>query len=170
MLPDEIPTGDSDKGLVCAYRLDGHGGGIPLGPQDLEKNHDGLIWVHLDFSHPRGRDWILNRSELDPLVVEALLSEESRPRTLEYDGGILTVLRGVNTNQGEDVEDMVSIRIWIEKNRIISTRRRRLKSVRDLSLALEEGKGPTSPGSFLVALTDRLGDRIGNTVEAIDDA
>lgn len=170
MLPDEIPTGDSDDGLVCAYLLDGKGRGTRLGREDLDKPHDGLTWIHMDFSHPSGREWISRCSELDPLVVDALLSEESRPRTLEYDGGILTVLRGVNTNQGEHVEDMVSIRLWVEKDRIISTRRRRLKSIRDLSQALEEGKGPTSPGAFLVALTDRLGDRIGNTVEAIEDA
>ncbi|MDX1555930.1 MAG: zinc transporter ZntB, partial [Xanthomonadales bacterium] len=105
---------------------------------------------------------------LEPHVVEALLSEESRPRTLESDDGILTVLRGVNTNPGQDVEDMVSIRIWIEKDRIISTRRRRLMSVRDIQAQLEDGKGPIGPGAFLVYLTDRLGDRIGHTVEAIE--
>ncbi len=161
-------TADSDDGLICAYLLDGRGGGRALGWEDLDQAHDGVVWVHLDFSHPRGRDWISRRSDLEPHVVEALLSEESRPRTLESESGILTVLRGVNTNPGQEVEDMVSVRIWTEKDRIISTRRRRLRSVRDIQALLNEGKGPTGPGSFLVFLTDRLGDRIGHTVDTID--
>lgn len=168
--PEQLPDAsqDSNDGLICAYLLDGRGGGRALGWEDLESAHDGVVWVHLDFSHPRGRDWIAQRSDIEPHVVEALLSEESRPRTVESDDGILTVLRGVNTNPGEEVEDMVSIRIWAEKDRIISTRRRRLMSVRDMQQQIENGKGPTGPGTFLVYLTDRLGDRIGHTVDVIE--
>lgn len=161
---------DSDDGLVCAFEFDGKGGARSLGWDDLASEHAGTTWIHLDFTHSRGRDWIMKNSGLEPHVVEALLSEESRPRSLEYDGGILTVLRGVNTNQGENVEDMVSIRIWAEKNRIVSTRRRRLMSINDIRAALQQGKGPVGPGAFLVYLTDRLGDRIGNTVDSIEQA
>jgi len=159
---------DSEDGLICAYLFDGDGGAKPLGWDDLDVAHDGVVWAHLDFSHPKGRDWIQKRGELEPHVIEALLSDESRPRSLEFEEGILTILRGVNTNPGEEVDDMVSIRIWTEKDRIISTRRRRLMSVVDIQEALEEGKGPTSPGTFLILLADRLSDRIGDAVESIE--
>jgi zinc transporter len=169
MSPADEPVTDSDDGLICAYVLDGKGGGRALGWDDLDAEHDGVLWVHLDFSHASGRDWIMKRGDMEPHVVEALLSEESRPRSLENIDGILAVLRGVNTNPGEHVEDMVSIRIWLEDDRIISTRRRRLMSVLDMKTAIEQGKGPTGPGSFLVYLTDRIGDRIGNTVESLEN-
>jgi zinc transporter len=42
-------------------------------------------------------------------------------------------------------------------------------SVLDMKTAIEQGKGPTGPGSFLVYLTDRIGDRIGNTVESLEN-
>jgi zinc transporter len=162
---------DSDNGLICAYILDGKGTGRKLGWADhLEAPDHGALWVHLDFAHPNARAWVKGKSGLDPNVVEALLSDESRPRSFEYDTGILTVLRGVNTNPGEEPEDMVSIRVWIEPNLIISTRRRRLMSIIDIREAVEAGRGPTSPGAFLVFLADRLGDRIGHTVEGLDDA
>ncbi|HKJ18060.1 MAG TPA: zinc transporter ZntB [Xanthomonadales bacterium] len=164
---EQIP--DSDDGLVCAFLLDGQGGGQRLSWDELDADHQGVVWIHLDFEHPRGRDWLIKRGNMDSLVTEALLSVESRPRSQEFENGILTVLRGVNKNPGQDVDDMVSIRIWTEKNRIISTRRRRLMSIRDIRSSLEHGNGPTGPGSFLVNLSDRLGDRIVDAVESMDE-
>lgn len=64
---------------------------------------------------------------------------------------------------------MVSIRVWMEPGLIISTRRRRLMSIKDIREAIETGKGPGSPGAFLVFLAERLGDRIGHTVDRIEE-
>jgi zinc transporter len=64
---------------------------------------------------------------------------------------------------------MVSVRIWIEANRIISTRRRRLLSIQDVRQSLLAGDGPASAGEFLCALVERLADRIGDFVDAIED-
>lgn len=165
--PDSAP--DSDDGLICAYQLDGKGGGRRLSWADkLEAGDDGVLWVHIDFSHPNGRAWVQKQSGLDPNVVEALLSDESRPRSFEYDTGILTILRGVNTIPGEEPEDMVSIRVWMEPGLIISTRRRRLMSITDIRTTIEAGKGPATPASFLVSLADRLSERIGHTVDNIE--
>jgi len=79
------------------------------------------------------------------------------------------VLRGVNTNPGADPEDMVSIRVWIEKHRVITSRRRRLLSVQDMRDAIDSGVGPSTSGAFLVALVERLAERIGGVVERIED-
>ena len=66
------------------------------------------------------------------MLVEALLSEETRPRSTVIGKGALLTLRGVNHNPGEDYEDMVSLRIWTEENRIITTRKRQLLSINNL--------------------------------------
>lgn len=79
------------------------------------------------------------------------------------------MLRGVNMNPGEDPEDMVAVRVWLEANRIISARRRRLLSVQDVREELDEGVGPSTTGEFLIALISRLADRIGDFVNAIED-
>ena len=52
---------------------------------------------------------------LDPLIVEALLTEETRHRTAALGGGLLITLRGVNLNPHSDPEDMISIRVWIDE-------------------------------------------------------
>jgi zinc transporter len=94
---------------------------------------------------------------------------ETRPRSIATDKGLLVIMRGVNTNPGAEPEDMISVRVWIEQDRIITVRRRRLLSIQDLRAALAEGHGPRSAGDFLVMLAERIAFHIGDIVERIDD-
>ena len=129
----------------------------------------GILWVHIDVNDDASRLWLTDVSGLKSTIVDALLADETRPRSHATEEGLLVVLRGVNTNPGDDPEDMVSIRLWIEHDRIISTRRRRLLSLVDIRDSLEQGDGPKSAGGFLAALTGRLADRIGDFVDSIED-
>lgn len=129
----------------------------------------GVLWVHIDVNDDASRLWLTDESGLEPSIVDALLADETRPRSYATGEGLLVVLRGVNTNPGDDPEDMVSIRLWIEHDRIISTRRRRLLSVADIRDSLVRGNGPKTSGGFLAALTGKLADRIGDFVDGIED-
>jgi len=124
--------------------------------------------VHLDVNSPDARQWLEADSGLEQAVVDALIADETRPRSFSTERGLLVVLRGVNTNPGHDPEDMVSIRVWIEQDRIISTRRRKLLSITDLRGLLDQGIGPRSPGQFLCTLVARLADRIGIFIDDIE--
>ena len=107
-----------ESGLVQAYILDGSGGGNKVGWPEVEGWQAGegkALWLHLDYSHPLVRQWLKGREGLDRLVVENLLSEDSRPRSTPFHDGLLLGLRGVNLNPGADPEDMVAIRLWIDE-------------------------------------------------------
>jgi zinc transporter len=158
-------------GLLHALLLDRNGGATPVEPQNIEKWHaeDGLLWLHVDVAEDPPREWMQDSLGLDSVVVEALAADETRPRSLSLGDGLLAVLRGVNMNPGDDPEDMVSIRLWIERDRIVSTRRRKLLSVQDLKETLEQGIGPHTSGEFLSELIGRLADRIGGFVDTIED-
>src|SRR5210317_1413246 len=151
--------------------LDGTGGAKFVDASSVAgwTKDQGVLWVHLDVNDDASRLWLAEHGGLDSTIVESLLADETRPRSYSTDTGLLTVLRGVNTNPGEDPEDMVAVRLWIEHDRIISTRRRRLLSVADIRQSLDEGAGPTSSGAFLTALTARLADRIGDFVDSIEE-
>lgn len=129
----------------------------------------GAMWIHMDVNDDASQSWLREDSGLEPIIVDALLADETRPRSFSTDHGLLVVLRGVNTNPGADPEDMVSIRVWIERNRIISTRRRRLLSIIDIQEMLKEGIGPKSPGSFLSGLIAKLADRVGDFIDDIEE-
>lgn len=157
--------------FLHVYLLDRKGGARAIGIEELAKwtPEQGLLWVHIDVNDEPSREWLKNESSLAPAVVQSLLAVETRPRVQVGEKGSLVVLRGVNTNPGDDPEDMVSVRIWFDRDRIISTRRRRLLSVQDVRAALDEGVGPTTTGAFLAALIGRLADRIGDFVNALED-
>jgi len=158
-------------GLLHALVLDRNGGATPIEPGAIQnwRPEDGLLWLHLDVAEHPPREWMQTILGLKPFVVEALNADETRPRSLEVGNNLLTVLRGVNMNPGDDPEDMVSVRLWIERDRIISTRRRKLLSVQDVKAHLERGTGPKTSGDFLAQLIGRLADRIGDFVDAIED-
>ncbi|MBT8098715.1 MAG: zinc transporter ZntB [Gammaproteobacteria bacterium] len=164
-MTDEIP-----EFLHCCI-LDRRGGShdVDLASMIQWTSDQGILWVHIDVNDDASRLWLSEVSGVEPSVAEALLAGETRPRSFATKKGLLVVLRGVNTNPGDDPEDMVSIRLWIEDDRIISTRRRRLLSVMDMRDSLEKGEGPKSPGGFLANLTGRLADRIGDFVDNIEE-
>lgn len=126
-------------------------------------------WLHFDYSLADTQAWFENESELSPIVVNALLSEETRPRATIVNDGILISLRGVNLSPNSDPEDMVSIRLWVEKNRVVSTRKRPLLSVTDIVSDLQHGQGPNSPAQFIVQLTERLMARMTDTINDLED-
>lgn len=137
--------------------------------QKSRSDGSGTLWLHLDVTDKPTRRWLERSDFADHPIIDALLADETRPRSLVTDEGMLVVLRGVNTNPGEDPEDMVSIRLWIERNRIISTRRRKLLAITDIRTSLADGRGPRSAGEFLITLIEKLADRIGGFVDNIED-
>jgi len=162
---------DNTNSLLAGYILNGQGGGISVGWDGINNwsEEEGLLWVHLDYTTPESDKWLREDSGLDELVVSALISDDPRPRSAVMKDGLLVVLRGVNLNPGADPEDMVSIRLWINKNRIVSTRRRKLLSITDLRQSIDQGIGPKTTGEFLVELSSRLVRRMADVVDGIDD-
>jgi zinc transporter len=72
-------------------------------------------------------------------------------------------------NPGADPEDMVSVRVWLQANRIITSRRRRLMAIQELRDGIEAGQAPKTSGEFLIRLTERLAGRIGAVVDDIEE-
>ena len=149
--------------VACAYVLDGPERGRALPPTEAPSvlQADTLAWVHMRAQHPDAPSWIVeNLSYLDPTIVDALVAEETRPRVTHVGDGLIVILRGINMNEGEDPEDMVAVRLWIDPHRIISLSRRRVRAVENIARELEAGTGPRDVADFLVRLAERLNFRI----------
>lgn len=131
---------------------------------------DTLNWKHLNFSEPTEAEWIRKESGVDSIIASALIDTDSRPRTLKTDKGVLVILRGVNLNPDSDIEDMISVRVWIEEDRIISTSRRRLNSISEIQKAFESGRGPETNGEFITLLARRLSDFITQAIDQLEES
>lgn len=158
-------------GLVLSYLLDGEGGGRKLDWQKIRnwEENAGIIWVHLDRSADETKDWLGTESGLDPVIVETLLGEARRPRSLAIGNGVLVTLRGVNLNPGARPDDMVALRLWIEPHRAITLRHRKIMAIEDLRDSLEAGQGPKNAADFLIEIVRKLTARMGPVITNFDD-
>ena len=120
-------------------------------------------WSHHDFSKAEGVQEVRAEPGINEFIENALLDQDSRPRALTMPEGVLVILRGVNFNPGSELEDMISIRVWARPERVVSTGRRRLRSVK----ALEETP-PSSGGEFICRLVEQLGDYMGEAVDLLE--
>ncbi len=146
-------------GLVFAYRLDGQGGGTPLGWKDIEERSPGAadnVWLHLDLRHPNALHWLRQDSGLDALTVDGLAAARASPRLVQRDDTLLLILKGIDYRAGAQAGDMVAMRLWTDGRLLISCRRERVRAVADLAQELGEGQGPADIDGLIAALTDRL--------------
>ena len=161
-----------DDALICAYLFSGKNRAAAFDGKGIEawSRGSGWLWVHLDRRSEETEPWLRDTADLDPLAAEALLEEETRPRSMSIGDGLLVILRGVNLRAGEDPEDMISIRLWIDADRVISLRHRKLMAIEDLCAAIEKGDAPSTPGGLLVEVAGLMIDRMGPVLDDLNDA
>ncbi len=129
----------------------------------------GPIWVHLNYTNPDAREWILNQADLDPTVQETLLAEATRPRALVLEQGLLLTLRGINHNPGQEPDDMIGIRLWVTPRLIITTQLRSLRAVKVLQRDMEINNAPKDAGQFVARLIELLNDHMLDTIDEVDE-
>ena len=158
--------------LIYAYAFTDTGRVQPLDSAALEgsRSHAGWSWVHLDRAQRDAERWLRNSADLDPSVIDALLEEETRPRCVLIGSGLLVILRGVNLNVGADPEDMVSVRVWVDANQVISLRKRRLMAMQNLRDSIDRGMVPTGPGGLLVEIAGGMIDLMAPVLEELNEA
>jgi zinc transporter len=132
------------------------------------QSQQGKLWVHLDANFPESLTWLRKEAALPRLIPEALVTQETRPRSTMVEDGLLLVLRGVNLNPGADPEDMVSIRMWVEEHRVITTRRRRLLSVQDAVESLQD-RPPSGTADLVLRIVEGLVGRINQAIDSLED-
>lgn len=122
-----------------------------------EINPELPIWLHLDANSKETKEFIEKElNHLDYHIKSALLAENTRPRYVEFENGFLLILRGINLNENQLPEDMVSLRIWVEKNRVITFQKRPLKTVLELKDLILNGNGPSNISQFIQKLIEIL--------------
>jgi len=165
------PDVEEHNGLVFAHVLDGRGGGRRIDWPEIETwtPDAGVLWLHLNRKNPHSVSWLRDHAGIDPIACDALLAEETRPRSVTLGEGMLLILRGVNLHPDADPEDMISVRLWVDAHRVISLRQYRVMAVRDVREDIEAGRGPADAGELIVRLADRLLERMGPVLEALDE-
>jgi zinc transporter len=174
-----LPEYGLEPGLRFACVLDGRGGAVVRNWVEVRgwQPGDGVLWIHLERDDPEAQTWIRSESRLDPVVAEALLADDTRPRVEVVGEGLLIILRGISriaehseSELGGNI-DYVPLHLWIDGQRVITLRDgdHSLMALRDLRMALAAGAGVVRPGELLARIAERLVADLEPVLEKMDD-
>ncbi|MCB1878285.1 MAG: hypothetical protein KDH88_20100 [Chromatiales bacterium] len=98
--------------------------------------------------------------------------DDTRSRIRVRTDGIMVLLKAMQIREGEtpSPEHMVSMRIWIDSHRVITTREADIDPIREISEQLDAGRGPEQPSAFLAELVELNLDGIDPFIEELEDA
>lgn len=138
--------------------------------ENLFTDNQAYTWIHLNAKFEMTRDWLIQNTSIDNMWVESLVALNTRPGIFHLgNNDLIVILRSVNLNINEAPEDMVSIRIYINKDYIISVMFRELKAIDELEKLFKLKKAPKTTASFLVNLISLLSDKFDNSIDKLNN-
>lgn len=166
-LPDAA-TEELDGPMLFGRVLDGAGGGRAIGwggAQAWQPAAPGeVLWVHLCRNRPGVGEWLEQGLTIPEPTAELLVSDTTRPRAFAERGTLVATLRGINFAPGAELEDMVAMQLWSDGARVVTLRRRRLQSPRDVLAAIDRGEGPGDAGRLITDLIEALITRMNASI------
>ncbi len=175
MISPRDPTDDVSAGgpLLFGRVLDGQGGGIPIGWEQAQGWQPSLpgevLWLHLDRRAAGVEQWLESELNVPESTAELLTGDATRPRAFRDDETLVATLRGINFNPGAEPEDMVSMQLWSDGQRLITLRRLPLQTPRDTLAEIDAGKGPVDAGALVTHLTELLVHRMNAAIVDMND-
>lgn len=131
----------------------------------------GFVWIHLTSRDDEVQSWLTLSARLDSFVVDALTAIETRPRCDQIDGGAVLNLRGMTSAAMPGSDPLASIRLYAERDRVISVTRLPLDALDVARRAVEAGK-VLDPGDLIAAIagaiTEQLDPRVGDLGDSLD--
>lgn len=122
-------------------------------------------WWHFDLADPTLKEWC--DTHLPAIPAGALQQPETRPRCDEYEDGLILNLRGINLNAGHLAEEMVSIRMWVTNDVVVTVRMRKVFAIDEIRKTAVAQMAPETPAAFVVALVSRITARVQEEVSSI---
>ncbi len=159
--------------LIFARVLDGKGGGYSINRADVDdwtpSAPDEVLWAHLRRNVPEMKTWLVDVLGVPAATAVMLVSDSTRPRALREGDALVATLRGINFNPSAQPEDMISLQLWCDGNRLITLRKLPMQTPRDIIALLDDGRGPVDAGSAIVQIVERLVIRMNQSMIDMND-
>jgi zinc transporter len=126
----------------------------------------GFVWLHAEgVGHGKSMDL---PAYVPPMAASALLAGETRPRCDEMDDAALINLRGPAVEATQDSDGLVSIRLWVEAQRVTSASRHRMAALAKVEALMRAGR-LTDGGDFVAALAQAISTGLDPQVADLGD-
>lgn len=144
--------------------------------EDLALDSDKPQWLHFNYKNSLARDWVKQHITISDGSFHLLTAEDTRPRCLHEDNSIFVSLRGINLNQNANPEDMISIRIWVCNNLVITSNNRHSQSIKRVLEMLGDNSQLSSAEDVLLnliaqssSIADKFIEQIENKIDIEED-
>jgi len=132
--------------------------------------HNGhFCWVHIDGRDPQAMRWLDEDGHGLPETARFnLTAAETRPRCQPLHDGVIINLRGPRQSEEEEGDELVSIRIWAERGRVVSVCFRGMAGLDALRHRMEEGRF-LDPGDLISSLSIGIAKHLDPVVADLGD-
>ena len=154
--------------LLFGRVLDGKGGGRSITWQEVrgwQPSQAGeVMWLHLCRNRDGVQDWLEHELAIPEPTAELLISDATRPRAFAEGETLVATLRGINFNPGAEPEDMISMQVWCDGERLVTLRRHPLQTPREVLAMIDRGNGPPDAGATITLLAEMLITRMSQSI------
>lgn len=172
--PVTVPSPQSDCPLLFGRVLDGKGGARAIEwdeAQGWTPAHAGeVLWLHLQRTCPGLEEWLRFKLHIPEPTAEMLVSDMTRPRAICEGEALVATLRDLNFNPGSEPEDMISMQLWSDGQRLLTLRRAPQQSPNEIRDQLDHGMGPHDAGAMITQIAELMIDHLSGAVIDINAA
>ena len=161
LAPQPVPAYGSDAtGLICGFRFRAGQPGEPTGTDEtlhalasVGEAVDGeFVWLHYDLTHVAAEKTLRERFALPAAFFETL-HEGSRSTRIEYaNEHLVVVVNDVLYDFGFEATHLATLWVCADRRLVVTCRRKPLRSIDRLRVAVRDGEAFESPASLLVHL------------------
>jgi zinc transporter len=134
-----------------------------------EKQGENPCWNRINYTSESDRAWLKQQKQISKQAKTVLLTEDTRPRLILEENSLIICLRGINLNKTDDPEDMISIRLWMDENSLVTSSNRQSQSIQNVLKSLEQNNGPTNLPNLLLELIIQLTKISDEFVDQLDE-
>lgn len=157
----ELP--ERRDGIVFAYHfVEGRGQrmvGWPAVEAALDKP-DGFVWVHLDLSVRRARDWLAQASAIPEDLRAEMGASDVRTRLEQHRGVLFGVFTDMQYDIDPDLTEISSVRIFGSERVVISARRHPSRSMDRLRRDIQGGQVLRGAADLIATMLSYLADTV----------
>jgi zinc transporter len=166
------PAHHQDGPVIFARAIGAHGATRPLGWDHVREwkpaEPGDLLWVHLDRNADGVAEWLRDDLGLSPATIDAITSNQNRPRAFREGNALATILRGINGDD-DGTDDMVAMQIWADASHVVTLRRRKMQAPKDVLAEIEASAGKITVGDLVTRLVEQTVDHVGEVILDMND-
>jgi zinc transporter len=176
MQPASLSYGSDQSGLVCGYLFGRHadGTGLPLDSdaacawlRERDRHPQEFIWLHYNLAHTASEKWLHEHTVLPEEFYESLHEGPRSTRIELADNTLVAVVNDVVHDFTFEPSDISTMWLSVDRQVVISARRKPLRAVDSLRNAVRNGEPIRSPVELLIHL---LRDQADALLKIVRDA